>query len=301
MAKPSEKPSGLRRFLRNAKSQATGKGLKRLLSGAPDSPFAGDEQRLIIHTAHHKVGTSWFSAIFRALSAHYEIPLAREPEQVSASGNAFFMQHRVLATPKSFAADVRSYRGSHMIRDPRDVVISGYHYHLWTDEGWCNKKIADLPQQMRDKWKRLPLDDIGHLSYKEYLNTLSTEDGLLAEIDRASNTVVKDIMDWDYDNPDVFEFRYEDIMINEEEILRKMFTHYGFSPEAVDKSCEIAAEFSFSNRTGRAVGDVDGEHHIRSGKLAQWKSEYNDSHKALFKELHGDALVKLGYADDLDW
>ncbi len=301
MAKPTAQPGGLQGFVRKARSVASGKGLKRLFAGAKVNPFADAGQHLIIHTAHHKVGTSWFSAIFRALSAHYDIPLARQPEQIQPGGNAFFMQHRVLAAPKDFAGGPRGYRGSHMIRDPRDVVISGYHYHLWTEEAWCNKKIADLPQQMRDKWKRLPIEDIGHLSYKEYLNTLSAEEGLLAEIDRASNTVVKDIMDWDYSDPLVFEFRYEDIMQNEEQILRQMFSHYGFSPEAIDKSCEIAAEFSFSNRTGRAVGDVDGEHHIRSGKLAQWKTEYQDSHKALFKELHGDALIKLGYARDLDW
>lgn len=296
MAK-QQQPTGLRAIARKARNLASAKGLKRLVAGAPANPFADGGQHLIVHTAHHKVGTSWFSAIFRALAEHYEIPLAREPEQVVAGKNGFFMQHRVLAAPSSFS----NYRGSHMIRDPRDVVISGFHYHLWTHEGWANKKISELPQHMKDRWTRLPIDDIGHLSYKEYLNTLSEEDGLLAEIDRASNTVVKDIVDWNYNDPAVFEFRYEDIMVNEEEILEQMFTHYGFTKASVQTACDIAAQFSFSNRTGRAVGEVDGEHHIRSGKLAQWKGEFKDSHKALFKELHGEQLIALGYAEDQDW
>lgn len=285
------------RLKRRATKATRRSGLHRLVSGPAPNPYADSQPRLIVHTAHHKVGTSWFSAIFRALSEHYDMPLARDPAQVDTSGRSIFMQHRVLAEPKSFS----NYRGSHMIRDPRDVAISGYHYHLWTQEPWCNKKIAHLPEVMRQKWHRLPLAEIGHLTYKEYLNLLSPEEGLSAEIDRCSNTVNKDIMEWDYDDPNIFEFRYEDIILDEPSILEKLFTHYGFTDSAVRTACEIASRFSFANRTGRDIGDEVSQHHIRSGKLEQWRTAFNDDHKALFKELHGEDLIKLGYAKDLDW
>lgn len=281
-----------RRFLRR-------NPVGRWLAGKPQSPFAdpANAPRVIVHTAHHKVGTSWFSAIFRALSEHFAIPLVRDPDELPAKGTAFLLQHRVLVEP----AKLDSYKGSHMIRDPRDVAISGYHYHLWTREGWANRKIKDLPEQMRQKWRRLPLDEIGHMSYQEYLNSLPEEAGLLTEIDRCSNTVNRDIFDWNYDDPNVFEFRYEDAMVDETPIFRAMFEHYGFHAQAVNEALDVAARFSFANRTGRSVGEVEGEQHIRSGKLQQWREEYTAEHRQLFKELHADELIKLGYETDTDW
>ena len=31
-----------------------------------------------------------------------------------------------------------------MIRDPRDVIVSGYFYHQWTDEPWANEPRPEL-------------------------------------------------------------------------------------------------------------------------------------------------------------
>ena len=41
-----------------------------------------------------------------------------------------------------------------MIRDPRDCVVSGYFYHLWTNEAWAHQ----------------PQDLFNGLSYQQHLN-----------------------------------------------------------------------------------------------------------------------------------
>jgi sulfotransferase 6B1 len=40
---------------------------------------------------------------------------------------------------------------------------------------------------------------------------------------------------------------------------------------------------------------------FRSGKTGEWKKHFKDEHKAIFKEIAGDLLVKLGYEPSYDW
>jgi hypothetical protein len=198
-------------------------------------------------------------------------------------------------------AALPSYRGAHIIRDPRDLIISGYYYHLWTKEKWAITPIRDIPEDMERIWSLLPVQDIKHLSYQQYLQSLSREEGIIAEMRRAATGDIQEMLDWDYDNENFFEFKYEDIMSDEQGILRQLFLHYGFTDSAVERSMEIAHRFSFEQRTKRKVGEVDGKSHMRSGKLGQWKTEFTEGHKSCFKSLLGEGLIKLGYEGDLTW
>jgi len=40
---------------------------------------------------------------------------------------------------------------------------------------------------------------------------------------------------------------------------------------------------------------------FRSGKSGEWKKYFKPEHKALFKEVAGDLLTRLGYEQDNDW
>jgi Sulfotransferase domain len=42
-------------------------------------------------------------------------------------------------------------------------------------------------------------------------------------------------------------------------------------------------------------------HTFRSGKTGGWKEHFTEEHKALFKEVAGDLLVRLGYEGSEDW
>ena len=261
-------------------------------------PFIDSKQRLIMHTAHHKVGTRWFASIFRALSMHFGIPLVTNtPEVLSDNGRAtLFLQHQVYTPHTKF----KGYRGSHMIRDPRDIAVSGYHYHLWTTETWANQKIATIPNA-ENIWFQLPVKDIGHLTYREYLNSLSAENGLLAEIKRCSCNTFSQLHNWDYEDDDTFEFRYEDILLDEESLFAKVFEHYGFNQGAIDQALSIANRFTFSNQATNTLGTANEGAHLRSGALQQWKQEFSNVHSECFKRLAGDTLIKLGYEVNFDW
>jgi hypothetical protein len=42
-------------------------------------------------------------------------------------------------------------------------------------------------------------------------------------------------------------------------------------------------------------------HTFRSGKTGGWKEYFTEEQKALFKEVAGDLLVRLGYEENNDW
>jgi hypothetical protein len=42
-------------------------------------------------------------------------------------------------------------------------------------------------------------------------------------------------------------------------------------------------------------------HTFRSGKTGGWREYFTDEYKALFKDVAGDLLDRLGYEKDNDW
>ena len=175
--------------------------------------------------------------------------------------------------------------GSHMIRDPRDIIISGYFYHLWTKE----------------EWALVPRSELGNISYQQYLNGMNKEEGLLAEMEGTSHEVLTEMAKWDYGNSQIYEIKYEEMILDEEKVFREMFKHYGFHEDAVNIAVGIADKFSFKNKSKRKFKLSKGKSHLRSGRAKQWESIFEDVHKQRFKELYGDLLIKLGYEENNDW
>jgi hypothetical protein len=87
------------------------------------------------------------------------------------------------------------FRGLHMIRDPRDVIISGAFYHRHAAEKWLHRR----------QWR------FGLKSCQTAINACPTEEkALLFEMENAAGRTIRAILDWDYTNPCFFEVRYEE-------------------------------------------------------------------------------------------
>lgn len=271
----------------------------KLLNKFIRTPFSTKPGNQIVHCSHHKVGTVWFKNVLSAICNYYGLSFSDISKVLNnLEADVIFDDHAKVDLHRLN----RSYLGSHMIRDLRDMVISGYHYHLWTGEEWANTRISELGSEIADYWPLLPVNDIQDKTYKEYLNSLDKEDGMIAEIQRASSTDFKDIIDWNYQDKSIFNFKYEDIMLDEEGVFSKIFRHYGFHDKAVEKCVEIAMQFSFKRQSSSKSGSsVSEKSHLRSGKLNQWRDEFSPKHIEYFKELHGQDLINLGYEKDFSW
>jgi hypothetical protein len=246
------------------------------------NPFPHGSRTTVVHVAHHRIGTVWFRNVLSLIARQFGLSFQR------VAGESGLPYADVLLYPHSRLFDgprLESFRGSHLIRDPRDVVVSGYHYHLWTHE----------------KWAHIPSPEYGGISYQQYLRSLDPEDGIAAEIRRCAESHFAEMGAWNYAQPEFLELRYEDFIADEADHFARMFRHYGFNEAAVERSVDLALRFSFQKKAGRSIGEVQEGSHLRSGKPGQWQEVFTPDHKALFRELNGDLLERLGYVSGDDW
>jgi sulfotransferase family protein len=251
---------------------------------APASPFpTGSTQPVIVHASHHKCGTGWFLGVLRDVGERYGIKLQTRRNHAPIDPSAGIIRN---APANQSLEGLTDFRGSHMIRDPRDVAVSSYHFNLWSDEAWLHE-----PKQV-----------LAGKTYQEYLNGLDFNEGLRSEILRLSKTVFAHMAAWDYHRPEFLELRYEEVITDQPTWFTRLFRHYGFHDRAVEECLGIAEARSFKKTTGRAMGTVEGRSHLRSGRPGQWRDEFTDDHVAMFKSPGAtDLLLQLGYETSRDW
>jgi hypothetical protein len=255
---------------------AARKQLRRRLKN-PFRPEVGNP--LLVHCSHHKVGTVWFTRILTTITDNYGLRMEiLGREDVPAATTDVFLFNNSNWFKREFLRG-RSFRGSHIIRDPRDLAVSAYHYHLRTTEKW-----ALTPQK---RWNGT--------SYQEYLRSFDSDEGLLLEIRRCAGSEYAHMSKWDYNQEEFLELRYEDMIEDEPASLRKLFEHYGLRDKERDTCVRQAGEFTLD------VVRAKNDSHVRSGRPGEWRDAFAAHHVALFKELTGDLVVRLGYETDSDW
>jgi len=132
---------------------------------------ADKPKKLIVHCCYHKVGTQWLKNILEGVADEFGWKLQFcKQEQLRSDTNIFMENHS-----RVDFSTLPPYVGSHLIRDSRDVVISGYFYHLWCREKWCTK---------RKYWLWGP-------SYQKTLNSLSRNEGISLEMRRITKSMIR--------------------------------------------------------------------------------------------------------------
>jgi hypothetical protein len=201
-------------------------------------------------------------------------------------------------------------RGFHVIRDPRDIIVSGYFSHR-------NSHPTDgLPELAR---------------HRERLRAVSKEEGLLLEMDFARGTLL-DLAQWDYGRPEILELRLEDLASRPYESFVRVFQHLELLPETepttgrellalslcrtlnrlaarrmlrrlrrpMPATGEILLGAVYGNRfeaksEGRRAGAEDTNSHYRKGVAGDWVNHFTPAHTEAFNARFGDLVVKLGY------
>jgi len=236
---------------------------------------------LIVHAGHHKVGTLWFQRILRTMCNRFGWRyFTGDQAHLPASAHVFHQNHSRLDFD-----GLPPYVGSHLIRDPRDIVISGYFYHLGCGESWCVT----------------PRSKFDGKSYQDVLRSLGQEAGIEFEMRHSARNTFRAMTKWNFTNENMIEIRYEDLVEDEQEVFRGIFRHYGLTTDQIRKSLEIVQSFSFENVTKRYVGQAKAGAHLRSGKVGQWRDHFTDRHIDLCKDLYGNGLIQLGYEMDDKW
>ena len=229
---------------------------------------------------HHKCATNWIRLLFRGFCKNndwdYEV-LGGKNNLLKQDRTKNFMHMYVTAKPKHIMNMQENSRGFHLIRDPRDAMVSGY---------WSWKKSHQNNSQ-----------EI--LEVREKLNNLSLESGLMEMIDRIP--LVHEIEDWkfgQYDN--ILETKYEALLENPIVAFREIFDFLKIDISQ-NKLSSLVEKHSFKKITNRLPGQENVDSHFRKGISGDWKNYFTDEIKDKFKSQYGDLLIELGYEENLNW
>jgi hypothetical protein len=269
---------------------------------------------------HHKCATTWAGAIIghvsRELGLRHSIVFDTRGERlgdlVGRKGVEF------LSYTEADIEQVKGLgplRGFHMVRDPRDVVVSAYFSHLYSHS--------------TEAWPAL-------IEHRRALEQLSPEEGLLLEM-KFRERQMMEMYHWDYSREDILELRMEEVvarpysqmleimsflqLLDDRELvplrrvgwvlwkaIRRIEWQTGASlgvrPPAIpaERLLGIVWEHDFAKKSGgRKPGEEDSKSHFRKGQAGDWRNHFTPRHVRFFKDHYGDLLLKLGYEANSEW
>ena len=284
------------------------------------------EAPLLASFGHHKCASMWVHAIvgrvcldlglrssvaFLADSYGGDLRafVERERTQFLMYGNSHFDQVRRL--------DLSRIRGFHYVRDPRDIVTSGYFSHRNTHS--------------TEEWTDL-------LPYREKLQKASKEEGLHLEIEFEAQQF-DEMRSWK-DCPsdvDIQHYRVEELTADPYQRMLDILSGLGlvdggyYSPAKrlaflaskassrlrastgapipgavkrlpAERVLGILHECDFRQRTkGRKPGEEDRGSHFRKGVRGDWLNHFSVEHLLAFKERYEDLLFQFGYETEPNW
>jgi len=257
--------------------------------------MADVQKRLICVATHHKAGTIWLKRVVMGMSAALDIPWIgiwgpRQMKKIPSTGRAFLCNWAGYFSQPLWDSQETVFL--HMIRDPRDVLLSGCTYHHTAPvkgEGFLHEPRADLDGQ----------------TYQQHLNALtSPHDKLLFEMQNKHADTMAEMRAWNYARPGNVELRYEEMMADEScDLFRDALRRLGFAEDEV----AIGAEIFWKNSVFGGLKKKEAQkgrlrtHITSNGQVARWKSELPRAVGQAYATQFNDDLIALGYAQDAGW
>ncbi len=248
--------------------------------------------RIICVGTHHKTGTLWMRWVFRKIAEELDLPHGVGGSLGEADIKPTLQDDRSIIMQWSSNFTNRLLRRAdarflHLIRDPRDVLLSGMSYHRQIDPA-------------REQFLSKPIPSLDGRSYQEHLNWLaSDEDRLLFEMRGKHAQTVAEMLAWDYTRDTCAEVTYEALITDTDgSLFQDILRFLGLSAEEAALGRKIFVErslFGPMKHAGFTKQDLDT--HIQSGKPQRWKTELPRAVAETYATEFGDALVSLGYED----
>jgi hypothetical protein len=242
-----------------------------------------------VHCGYHKCLTMYYRKVFSRLSRfpfykgkfrhfyHRSDVFFRECNNYGISS----VSGHVIDT--SLFEDVRISR---FIRDPRDLLISGYFYHKRSAERWC-----DIIDPTDEDWGVVqgvvPSMIPAGMSFAQFLNSVSLEQGLMAEIEFRRKHFIS-MLEWPEDNHQIKTFRYEDILGNEKQTFEDLFSFYELPTLAKKVGVYYADRYSARKKSGK-------QGHIRDPRAGQWNKHFTPALMERFNAEYSSVLERYHY------
>ena len=253
--------------------------------------FSAESQTKHLYVSHHKCATQYVLRILYALCKNRRWPAIkvdwRQPLSSAEIHNHKFLLLQDYATG-IIDFDTVEGQGFHVIRDPRDILVSMYFSHRDSHVVTDQRAFAALENDPDSPWAEI-------LQNRAYLPTVSIEDGLchLLETSHYFGRVMDEIAVWNYDNPRFYETRFERLTVDPTSEFAAIFDFLGIGVDSAELHTLIEQN-SFKNLK-------KSSNHYRKGKAGDWANHLTGTAKDRFKQQFGDLLIQLDYAEGKDW
>jgi hypothetical protein len=250
-----------------------------------------------VHCSYHKCLTVYFEKVLKRM-VQTPFALAGGYRHFDSRLDAFYRDcgDYAVASINNHVLDLDRFeniRVTRFVRDPRDLIVSGYFFHKRSTESWC-----DVVDPTDEDWKVVGgvVPEVlgrrgGRESFREYLNDVSLEEGLLAELDFRRGHF-ESMRAWPKGDRRVEVFRYEDVLGREGEIFDRIFRFYELPFVARRIGLHYAHRFRATGRTSLSSD------HIRDPRIGQWREVFTQAVTRRFDDEYGDLIERLGYARD---
>ena len=267
-------------------------------------PMSGESDVFnpVFIATHHKAGTVWINSTFRRISKlcnypfihlntgetgwqirpdkrEYMLAELRHAQSANAPGAIVVDYHST--TPDLL--DIPNAKGVHLVRDPRDMLISAICFHQTSDEIWLDQ----------------PDPQFGGQSFREkLLGYSSVADRIRFELDTYMGQEIRRMGDF-LDRPDhgsMFRtVRYEDLIRDHDLVLfHELAIHLGFRGLEL-----VQAQQAFWNQSlfggMKDVVDTEDHTHIRDAAPEQWREGLTPETLDLIHQRVSPIIERLGY------
>jgi hypothetical protein len=164
-----------------------------------------------------------------------------------------------------------AFHGIHLVRDPRDLLVSAYFSHKFSHS--------------TNGWPSLA-------THRYRLKSLTFEDGLLLEID-FNKSVFEAMADWKL-NPFILELRYESVIEAELKYIQLICDWFEWNIPYHELLAIVNAA-TFRVLASRNRGEEDLYSHYRKGVANDWMNYFTPAVKQVFYSLYEPLLLKWGY------
>lgn len=245
----------------------------------------------LIHCAYHKCLTVYYKRVMDAVFNRC-LPWSAGYRHYNSHLDDFYGDHarRRVASINNRCLDLErlgNFKISRFVRDPRDLVVSGYFYHLRGSEEWVERAApTEADWYFANGCVPEGLAASG-LSFSEYLRSISEEEGLLAELD-FRRYHFESMREWPAAHPDILTLRYEEVLGEQAGAFGRLFEFYGLSPLERLLGRWFARRYSLRRLSADA--------HVRNPSSGQWREHFTPRVQSAFDELYGDLVEQLGYS-----
>jgi hypothetical protein len=231
-----------------------------------------DNKILLIGT-HHKTGTVWMNEIFYKFAKENNYIFRHTNFDVisNLSGNIIFFSHNsnFEKIQKIYGPNLKSIN---VIRDPRDIAISGARYHSKVTEG--------------EEWILRPFKN--NKSYFEIISSIYDEnEKILFEANNITKFTSREMFE-SSKKENTLNIKYEDLIndLNNFKILEIISMHFNFTKKEFESLKKIYTDTHLKNRKEKI-------NHIINGSINQYELLPED----IIKKMNSIFIKELIYFD----